>query len=167
MEAPVPPAIHCAEVEPVSGAPATVAASVSGAATARGTAESNPMRWVALLTCLAAAVPKLIQVTQQPELLARPRHLLWIALLLAFVAMFWAPALRPSEDCRSVRTLSWLAFHSLLALALLYTVPNGLYGVFLVIAAASVGEILPLRAAFPWIGVQTVAALPRAAATER
>ena len=132
----------------------------AGEARAVEPAAGNPMRWVALLTCFAAAVPMLLRLARDPELLARPRSLLWLAVLLAFVSMFWAPALRRSTDCRSVRTLGWLVLHSLLALALLYAAPNGLYGVYLVVAAASVGEILPLRAAFPWVGVQTLAALP-------
>ncbi len=118
------------------------------------------MRWVALLTCFAAAVPILLRMAEEPALLERPRYVLWLVAFAAFVGMFWVPATRRSRSCDGRRTLAWLAVHTILGLALLYLVPNGLYGVYMVIVAASAGEVLALRPAFLWVGAQTVAAFP-------
>jgi signal transduction histidine kinase len=128
-------------------------------ATDGGTA-LRPMLWVALLTCFAAGAPMLVRLALRPELLADPAALLWLAAFLGFVGMFLLPPMRRMASCGGRRTLAWLAVHTVLALALLYLMPNGIHSVFLVIVAASVGEALVLRGAFVWVTAQTAAAYP-------
>lgn len=115
------------------------------------------MRWVAVLTTLAAAAPLLLTVAAEPSRIAQPRIALWLVCLAAFLGLFWVPA---SQCQRLGRAVGWLLVHTLLALALFYLLPNGLFGVFLVVVAARMGDVLPLRAAFLWVAVQTVATFP-------
>jgi len=128
-----------------------------------------PLRWVAMLTCGAAAAPFFLSLLDDPARLGQPRPILWLVAFTAFIALFWLPApaaasaaARPATgpwDCRR-RDLTVLAVQAVLAVALVYLVPNGIFGVFLVIVAAGLGEIFTLPVAALWVGVQTLALLP-------
>jgi signal transduction histidine kinase len=121
-----------------------------------------PLRWVAVLTCLATAAPFFLTVLADPQRLTRPRPLLWLAAFILFVALFWLPAPKTGTAlaaCRR-RNLGTLLVQAALAVSLVYLMPNGIYGVFLVIVAAGLGELFALPTAALWIGVQTAALLP-------
>lgn len=122
------------------------------------TGEESPLlRWVATLTCLAAAAPVVIHALTNPGFTTTPRLTTWGLLFVLFVATFWLPA----ALCRQRRrALALLAVQTVLAVALFYVVPSSIFAIFLVIVAAGAGGLLPLPLAALWVTAQTAALLP-------
>lgn len=122
------------------------------------TGDDSPLlRWVATLTCLAAAAPVVIHALTNPGFTTAPRLVTWGVLFVLFVASFWLPA----AMCRQRRrALALLAVQTVLAVALFYVVPSSIFAIFLVIVAAGAGGLLPLPLAALWVTAQTAALLP-------
>lgn len=107
-------------------------------------------RWVGLATCVVSALPLLTRMARQPDLLAEPRRLVWLVLLLLFLASYWLLTGRFSGAPTRSR-VAGLAALAALALAMNWLVPYALMGVFLVIVAGGLGEVLPPRRAAAWV----------------
>ncbi len=139
--------------------PDTFAAADAGRQSTVDAAERR-LRWVAVLTSVAAAAPFLLRLAEDPGNLTEPRSALWLAALVAFLGLFWWPAAESGGTDCAKRQLPVLALHALLALALVWLVPIPLFTVFLVIVAAGLGDALRPAAAVAGVGVLTLAVAP-------
>ncbi|HEX7183930.1 MAG TPA: sensor histidine kinase [Thermoanaerobaculia bacterium] len=106
--------------------------------------------WTGLATAFAAGVPVWLDLARDPALLTTPRYAGWLAGFLVFVLVFF---FSPRE--RAWR-LGLLAVQSVTALAMIWLHQgNSLTAVLLVITAAQLREVLPLRASLVWLGIQS------------
>lgn len=106
--------------------------------------------WTGLATAFVAGVPVWLDLARDPALLTSPRYTGWIAGFLVFVLVFF---FSPRE--RAWR-LGLLAVQSVTALAMIWLHQgNSLTAVLLVITAAQLREVLPLRASLVWLGIQS------------
>lgn len=115
---------------------------------------STISRWVGLATCAVCALPVILQIVREPGWAAEPRQLAWIVFAAAFFAIFWVHS-RPERSCRPRRAVLELAAMSVFALGMIWAVPYTLLGVFLVIVAAGLGEVVRPSWAAGWVVVQT------------
>lgn len=111
-------------------------------------------RWLGLATCVVSGAPILVAMARQPDLASEPRRLLWLALLVAFMAFFWFFTGRPS-GAEKRWTAGGLALLAALALAMAWLVPYSLMGILLVIVAGGLGEAVAPRWAAVWIVAQS------------
>jgi len=131
------------------------AAPAAGAAAAE-----RRLRWVGVLTAMAAAAPFLLDLVEDPATLAEPRNALWLAAFAAFVGLFWWPGAESVGAECSKPQLPVLGLHALLALALIWLVPAPLFAIFLVIVAAGLGDALRPSAAVAGVVALTLAVAP-------
>jgi signal transduction histidine kinase len=110
-----------------------------------------------LATALAGGVPVWLDLARDPALLATPRYAAWIAGFLVFCVTFCFGARRPATSKVAWRRAA-LAVQSVTALAMIWLHQgNSLTAVLLVITAAQLRGVLPLRASLLWLGLQTAA----------
>jgi signal transduction histidine kinase len=108
--------------------------------------------WTGLATAFVAGVPVWLDLARDPALLTSPRYAGWIAGFLVFVIAFSCSTRERSATWR----LGLLAVQSAAALAMAWLHQgNSLTAVLLVIIAAQLRNVLPLRASLVWLGIQT------------
>ena len=117
------------------------------------------LRWVAVLSCAAAAAPFFFWAVREPAGLLEPRNLCWLVAFTAFIALFWLPYPPGAERCPT-RGPVYLVVHAALAVILSWLVPVAVFAVFLVIVAAELGESLRPLAAAAGVLVMTLAIAP-------
>ncbi len=111
-----------------------------------------------LATALAASVPIWLDLARDPALLASPRYAGWIAGLLVFCLTFCFGARRRSAMLSLAQRRGLLAVQTATALAMVWLhQAKSLTVVLLVITAAQLRGVLPLRASLVWLGAQTAA----------
>jgi signal transduction histidine kinase len=106
--------------------------------------------WAAVATTCVAELPLWVELARRPELLSTLRFAAWVVLFVVFLA-----ALVLHSGVPGRRTLALLALQSLSAVAMCYLLHNSLTSVLLVIIAAELPGVLPLRPSLLWIGAQT------------
>lgn len=108
-----------------------------------------------LVAWLAAGIPWILMMFSQPELLAEPRHQIWLAGYLGFLVVFLLADFIEARLGGRVGGLLPLVVETLLALLVVGLDLGGLGGVLLVITAAHAAFVLPLRGAVVWVFAQT------------
>jgi signal transduction histidine kinase len=106
--------------------------------------------WAAVATTCVAELPLWVELARRPELLSTLRFAAWMVLFVVFLA-----ALVLHSGVPGRRTLALLALQSLSAVGMCYLLHNSLTSVLLVIIAAELPGVLPLRPSLVWIGAQT------------
>jgi signal transduction histidine kinase len=109
-----------------------------------------------LATALAAGVPIWVDLARDPMLLITPRYAGWMTGFLVFALTFCVGA----RERSATEALTWrrglLAVQSLTALIMVWLHQgNSLTAVLLVITAAQLRSVWPLRTSLVWLGVQT------------
>lgn len=119
--------------------------------------ESGVLLWAGIGTCVLSGLPVWVEVARRPELLAAPRFLGWMVLFLSFLAAFTASALDSADAWP--RPVHWalLLVQSLAGLAINGMGFGSLEGVLLVIVAAQLRSVMPLRPALLWVALQSAA----------
>ena len=97
----------------------------------------------ALVAWLAAGIPWVLQMFSRPELLAQPRHQIWLAGYVGFLALFYVADLCECRLGSRLLAVLTLGAESLVALLLIGLDLSGLAGVLLVAAVGRPGD-LPL-----------------------
>jgi len=114
--------------------------------------------WTGLATAAAAGVPVWLDLARDPALLTTPRYAGWIAGFLVFALTFCFGARGQTATGEVARRRGLLAVQSATALAMVWLHQgNSITAVLLVITAAQLRNVLPLRAALVWLGLQTAA----------
>jgi len=109
----------------------------------------------ALVAWLAAGIPWILHMFSRPELLAQPRHQIWLAGYVGFLALFYVADYCECRLGSRLLAVLTLGAESLVALLLIGLDLSGLAGVLLVITAAHAAFLLPLRGAVTWVLGQT------------
>lgn len=110
----------------------------------------------ALAAWLAAGIPWILTLFDRPELLAEPRHQIWLVGYVTFLGLFYLTDFIEKRTGSKLAAVVAVGVNSLLAVGLVALDQNGMAGVLLVITAAYAGFLLPLRGAMVWVLVQTV-----------
>jgi signal transduction histidine kinase len=114
------------------------------------------LRYAGFLTWGLAGLPLLVRLWQLPVLLRDPRYVLWLVCFVIFGAAFGVTGWRATEDGHRVRQVASLALQTATALTMIRLVCSGQEGALLVIVAAQLGWILPLRSAVIWLVTQAL-----------
>jgi signal transduction histidine kinase len=113
------------------------------------------VRAAGLVACCVVGLPVALDLAKRPELIFQPAIGFSLAGVILFGLLFW---IATSERTRaSGWRLALLAIQTLLVVALTIFVHNGLTSILMVLVAAQIAELLPVRAAVAWLAVQTVA----------
>lgn len=113
------------------------------------------VRAAGLVACFVVGLPVGLDLVHQPDLLFQPVTGLSLAGVILFGLLFW---IATSERTRGSRwRLVLLAIQTLLVITLTIFIHNGLTSILMVLVAAQIAELLPVRAAVAWLAVQTVA----------
>lgn len=123
-----------------------------------GTDTPKLLRYAGFLTWGLAGLPLLVHLGQEPGLCLDRHYLLWLACFFVFGVAFsltgWRdPAGRAARPAQAVS----LILQTATALTMIALVCSGQEGALLVIVAAQVGWVLPLRRALPWVIAQAMA----------
>ena len=113
------------------------------------------LRYAGFLVWGLTGLPLLVQLWEQPSLCLDAGYWLWLICFVLFGAAFSLTAWKDPERHRA-RQWTSLAVQTGAALAMIYLVCSGPEGALLVIVAAQLGWILPLRSALIWIGIQAM-----------
>lgn len=113
--------------------------------------------WAGIATCVLSALPVWLELARRPELLATPRFLTWVVLFLAFLAAFAVSAFDVAESWPRPAHWALLLVQSLAGLAINGMRVGSLEGVLLVVVAAQLRSVMPLRPALVWVAVQSAA----------
>jgi signal transduction histidine kinase len=108
-----------------------------------------------IASTLIAALPVWVEMTRRPELIGTPRILAWNALFLVFLAAFLACGILDTERWPRSRHRVLLLIQSLASLGMARLELSTVDAVFLVIVAAQLSEVVPMRVALAWVALQT------------
>jgi signal transduction histidine kinase len=112
--------------------------------------------WTGIATAIAAGVPVWLDLGGRPALLATPRYGGWVAGFLIFVLTFCVGVRGRSAKLALARRRGLLVIQSATALTMVWLHrADSLTAVLLVIAAAQLRSLLPLRASLVWLAAQT------------
>lgn len=115
------------------------------------------LRHAGFIVWALAGVPLLVRLARNPALFAEPRYWLWLGCFLVFVAAFSWTGWRMTGGASSRgRQFVSLSIQAAAALSMIALVCSGQEGALLVIVAAQLGWVLPLRSALAWVGVQAI-----------
>lgn len=107
----------------------------------------------AAMAWLAAGLPTLLMLSEEPARLSEPTWIAWLVLWLVFPLLVQRSI---HWECRRPhRARTFLGAETLIALTLTALDSSGLAPVLLVIVAAQAGSVLPLRGAVAWVLAQT------------
>lgn len=113
------------------------------------------VRLAGLVACFVVGLPVGLDLVHQPDLLFQPAAGFSLAGVILFGLLFW---IATSERTReSGWRLALLAIQTLLMLTLTIFIHNGLTSILMVLVAAQIAELLPVRTAVTWLALQTVA----------
>jgi signal transduction histidine kinase len=113
------------------------------------------VRLAGLVACFVVGLPVGMEIIHQPELVFQPGTGFSLAGVILFGLLFW---IATSERTRaSGWRLAMLAIQTLLVVTLTIFIHNGLTSILMVLVAAQIAELLPVRAAVTWLAIQTVA----------
>lgn len=114
------------------------------------------LRHAGFIVWALAGVPLLVRMARYPASLAQSRYWLWLACFVVFVAAFaWTGWRLNGARARGRQFLS-LSIQTASALTMIALVCSGQEGALLVIVAAQLGWVLPLRTALLWVGLQAL-----------
>ncbi len=110
------------------------------------------LRHAGFIVWALAGVPLLVRIGRSPTLLTEPQYWVWLGCFVIFVTAFaWTGwRLTPARG----RQFLSLSIQTASALAMIALVCTGQEGALLVIVAAQLGWVLPLRTALAWIVLQ-------------
>lgn len=114
------------------------------------------LRYAAFIIWGLAGLPLLVLLAKQPALLSDAQYWLWLACFLVFGAAFGATGWRAGAVPARRWQLASLIIQTAAALAMIQLVCSGTEGSLLVIVAAQLGWILPLRQALAWVAAQAI-----------
>jgi len=97
-----------------------------------------------------------VDLIQMPQFLRDERHLFWLACFFTFGVTFGLTSWTAWPERPKLRQLGALAIQTLSALVMMFMVCSGHEGSLLVIVAAQLGWLMPLRQATIWVTVQAV-----------
>lgn len=114
------------------------------------------LRYAGFIIWALAGLPLLVRLAERPALLSEARYWLWLACFVVFGAAFAATGWRASAIPARRWQLVSLLIQTAAALAMIQLVCSGTEGALLVIVAAQLGWVLPLRQALAWVAVQAL-----------
>ncbi|HEV2844190.1 MAG TPA: histidine kinase, partial [Thermoanaerobaculia bacterium] len=118
------------------------------------TREDLLARSAGLVACFVVGVPTGLELLHQPERILQPATAFSLTGVVLFGLLFW---IATSERTRaSGWRLAMLAIQTLLVVTLTIFIHNGLTSILMVLVAAQIAELLPVRAAVTWLTLQTV-----------
>jgi signal transduction histidine kinase len=118
------------------------------------TREDLLARAAGLVACFVVGVPTGLELLHQPERILQPATAFSLTGVVLFGLLFW---IATSERTRaSGWRLAMLAVQTLLVVTLTIFIHNGLTSILMVLVAAQIAELLPVRAAVTWLALQTV-----------
>lgn len=114
------------------------------------------LRLAGFLTWILAGLPMFVNLIRVPQLLTDQRHWLWLTCFFAFGVTFGLTTWTVWPEKPKLRQLAALSAQTLTALVMILLVCSGQEGSLLVIVAAQLGWLLPLRQAMTWMSIQAV-----------
>lgn len=114
------------------------------------------LRYAGFMIWALAGLPLLVRLAERPALLSEARYWLWLACFVIFGAAFAATGWRASAVPARRWQLVSLLIQTTSALAMIQLVCSGTEGALLVIVAAQLGWVLPLRRALAWVAAQAL-----------
>lgn len=114
------------------------------------------LRLAGYLTWILAGLPMFVNLIRAPQLLSDERHWLWLGCFFTFGITFGFTRWTVWPERPRLRQLAALALQTLTALVMILLVCSGHEGSLLVIVAAQLGWLLPLRQAMTWMSIQAV-----------
>jgi signal transduction histidine kinase len=112
------------------------------------------LRYAGFLTWGLAGLPLLVLLWQRPTLCLDVHYVLWLVCFLIFGLAFALTGWRATEAGHRGRQVMSLVLQTVAALTMIRLVCSGQEGALLVIVAAQLGWILPLRTALIWLATQ-------------